>query len=137
MKVLINRCYDGFGLTLEAQEKLGHNMWFYNEYEHRTAPELIELFEKEGNSIEDWFAHLVLFDLPDNVTDWMIFEYDGLETLFCVVDGKIYDAYDLKGVIKQWNYQDIIVDIVNSSKNGIKSGMIIHFSFVSIVIVKA
>ena len=42
----------------------------------------------ENNHIGD----LVVVEIPDGATDWDIYEYDGLETIIYVLNGKIYYA---------------------------------------------
>jgi hypothetical protein len=44
----------------------------------------------ENNHIGD----LVVVEIPDNATDWNIEEYDGLETVIYVLNGRICYAED-------------------------------------------
>lgn len=78
-----------------------HRAWgSINTYigEHRTDPQVIAWIE-EGNLPEEildngWFietaADYEVFEMPDNVTDYYIDDYDGMENVFYVIDGKIY-----------------------------------------------
>lgn len=87
MKIVINDDYGGFGLgvsekckqLIELANKLG---------EERTNQKLIEFVENNPDECGD----LVVVTMPDEATDWTIWEYDGLERIICVLDGKLYYA---------------------------------------------
>ena len=82
MKVVINRCFGGFGLSKEAIKDLGcKNSWDYESENKRTAPELIALIEEKGSEYcsED-YAELKVVEIPDDV-NWYIDDYDGVETI--------------------------------------------------------
>lgn len=100
MKVVINRCFGGVGLSDECCEALSGTrkeftsvLYFYNlpesidpkgDFDHialRTNPKLIELMETKGSKwCSGRFAELKIVEIPDNV-DWVITEYDGLEQI--------------------------------------------------------
>lgn len=83
MKVVINRCFGGFGLSKEAVKDLGcKSSWDYNSEDmRRTAPELIALIEKKGSEYcSGDYAELKVVEIPDDV-DWYINDYDGVETI--------------------------------------------------------
>ena len=92
MKIVINRCYGGFGLSNECSEALGGKVvkgsgyWTYYEFpnnrrkdDFRTSPELINLIETKGS---EWCsgrcAELKVVEIPDDA-DYTIEEYDGME----------------------------------------------------------
>ena len=93
MKIVINRCYGGFGLSDECSEALGgvrqETGWghYYefpaNKYKTdlRTDPRLIELMEQKGSK---WcsgdFAKLKIVEIPDDI-DYYISDYDGMEAV--------------------------------------------------------
>ena len=80
MKVVINRCYGGFGLSREAYEFLGLP-WdgFGDKYnEERTDEKLIECVEKLGDKANGSCAELVVLEIPDDI-EYQIEEYDGAE----------------------------------------------------------
>lgn len=87
MKIVINNCYGGFGLSEEAMDMLGIN----DDYGiDRTDPALIEVVEKLGDRASSKFAKLTVVEIPDEATDYDISYYDGAETLIYVVNGKIH-----------------------------------------------
>lgn len=89
MKLIINGCYGGFGIKDEVMERLG--LTSQDSEETRTNPDLIALIES-GEDVNDRCANLVVVELPDNCTDYYIDEYDGLESVIYVVDGKLHWA---------------------------------------------
>ena len=88
MKIVLNKCYGGFGLDDELAEKYELDEWSVD----RTDEKLIELVEKYGEDAEGAHAKLKVVEIPDEATDWEIDEYDGYESVIYVVDGKIYHA---------------------------------------------
>lgn len=81
MKIVINNCYGGFGISNEAQDiisslKGGIEV---NKYDiPRNDEDLIHVVEDLGKN--SWGAHaeLKVVNIPDDV-EWIIQEYDGLE----------------------------------------------------------
>lgn len=80
MKIVINNDYGGYGCTWDNREYNNIVKKYEND---RTNPELVALVE--NNHIDD----LVVVEIPDGATDWDINEYDGLETVIYVLNGKI------------------------------------------------
>ena len=82
MKVVINRCYGGFGLSKEAYEFLGKE-WddygFANSID-RSDPKLVKCVETLGDKANGRFAELKVVEIPDDIA-WYIDEYDGMETI--------------------------------------------------------
>ena len=76
MKVVINDCYGGFGLSEKAMKFLGVDSG-WPEIE-RNNPKLVECVEKLGEEANDMCAELKVVEIPDDV-NWEIGEYDGLE----------------------------------------------------------
>lgn len=63
MKIVINSCYGGYGISKEAKEILGINI-------KRTDKKLIALVEERGSEfVSGGFAKLEVVDVPDNATD--------------------------------------------------------------------
>ena len=86
MKMIINDCYGGFGVRQEVLDELELNG--FSEEELRTAAQLIEEIEN-GKDVSDDCAELKVVEIPDESTDYYLDEYDGLESVIYVVDGKL------------------------------------------------
>lgn len=82
MKVVINTCYGGFGLSDEAMQEYknrkGITEDIYQGDIERNDPDLVRIVEKMGDAAAGSFAELKVVDIPDDV-DWEIEEYDGRE----------------------------------------------------------
>lgn len=84
MKIVINTCYGGIS---EEHAAL------------RTDPDFIKKVEKgfKGNDGVNFGGHwlnleleaLTAVEIPNEATDYLITDYDGIETLYYVLDGKI------------------------------------------------
>lgn len=91
MKIVINVCYGGFMLSDEMCEKLGTDKRFNYD---RTDPKLIELVENMPNVQSPYEStELRVITIPDDVTDWTVIIYDGIERIIFVRDGKLCEAY--------------------------------------------
>ena len=88
MKVVINGCYGGFSLSDEAVKRLGLES-AYGKIS-RTDATLVQMVEEDPEGTSGRFAELEVVEIPDNATDWMINEYDGMESITAVVDGKFW-----------------------------------------------
>jgi len=92
MKIVVNKCYGGFSIS----DKAAHGLGITKEGRYnirRDDPTLIEAIERFGSEYASGlFAQLEIVDLPSNMTDWMIEEYDGYETVYYVVNGIIHTA---------------------------------------------
>jgi hypothetical protein len=86
MKIVTNSCYGGFSLPEEFCNLYGFST--YGDIE-RTDPRLIGFVESKGGCVKEHCACLVVDEIPDEATDWEISDYDGYESIICVVDGKI------------------------------------------------
>ena len=84
MKVVINRCFGGFGLSDEAlaryNELAGTNLEHYYGIE-RNDPLLVQVVEELGAKANGFCADLKIVDIPDDV-EWYVHEYDGLESVY-------------------------------------------------------
>jgi len=107
MKVLINACFGGFGLSDEAFEKFldrkgiawekqegkygtidyfhaghvgsnDHYLYDRNLIENRADPDLIAIFEEMGHLANGGYSRLEIVEIPDDVK-WEVKEYDGNE----------------------------------------------------------
>jgi hypothetical protein len=82
MKVVINKCFGGFGLSQKAYNELGIP---WDEYGHgrdidRSCPELVKVVEALGEAADGTYAKLCVVEIPDDV-EWEISEYDGYERI--------------------------------------------------------
>jgi hypothetical protein len=87
MKVVINGCFGGFGLSkaaLERFEELGGVTMYtttgipYIYDIKRDDPALVQTVEELGKLANDQYAELVVVEIPDDA-EWYIAEYDGNE----------------------------------------------------------
>ncbi len=83
MKVVINTCFGGFGLSVEAAalycERSGANPKdFYDRDVKRDNPLLVAIVEELGERANGDSGELCIVNIPDGVA-WEIEEYDGLE----------------------------------------------------------
>jgi len=79
MKVVINRCWGGFGLSDKAIEMfhaLGGNEADYD----RDNPILVKVVETLGEEANTEYSSLKVVEIPDGV-DYYIDDYDGMETI--------------------------------------------------------
>lgn len=89
MKIVINDCFGGFGFSDEFSAAYPDAVCL-----GRTNEKLIAALEEFGlNEASSKYAELIIADIPDTATDYMILEYDGSETLYYVINGKIYEWY--------------------------------------------
>ena len=81
MKIVINTCYGGFGLSKEAlalfNERTGTVITYDIEIK-RNDPILVEIVEQLGESANGHLAELKVVEIPDDVV-WGIEEDDGHE----------------------------------------------------------
>ena len=87
MKIVINGCFGGFSLSDIAVKVLGLQSSY--SYIDRTDERLIALVEACSDTASGSFSNLRVVEIPDSATDWEIEEYDGLESIIAVVDGKL------------------------------------------------
>lgn len=89
MKVLVNNKFGGFRIKDEVIKKvMGEDACFASDDVLRVNAELIAMKER-GEDIEDNVSDLIVVEVPKGATDWKVFDYDGMESLYAVVDGKI------------------------------------------------
>lgn len=89
MKLVLNKCYGGFGINDKVAKLLNIHPSDDDE-EIRRNEELIALIEEHGSDyVSNFFSDLVVVEIPDTCTDYEIDEYDGYETVTYVVDGKL------------------------------------------------
>jgi hypothetical protein len=81
MKIVINSCHGGFGLSDKALEmyraRVQDTSVDYHDIE-RDDPVLVGLVEELGDEVNTRFSQLKIVEIPDGI-EWTICEYDGLE----------------------------------------------------------
>ena len=96
MKVIYNACFGGFGFSKKAKRFFQKNNVedadFLTFEEERTNPIRVKYVEEHSDEASDEYAELKIAEVPDDVTDWWIDEYDGFETVYYVQNGKHYEA---------------------------------------------
>lgn len=88
MKIVINDCFGGFGLSKEAYDFMNiecerfMGLTYYSQtYEpSRDDPKLVECVETLGKKASGRFANLKVVEIPDGI-EWEIEDYDGMETV--------------------------------------------------------
>ena len=78
MKVVINSCFGGFGLSQTALSSLPNDEEYY--YIHRSDPLLVRAVEELGKEAYGTHSYLNVVEWPDGVP-YKVFEYDGVEKL--------------------------------------------------------
>lgn len=93
MKIVINKCYGGFGLSqialLELHKngsKIVHETELglgidANDYKIRNDPDLIQTIENWDDDANSDFSKLKIVEIPDDAF-WELRDYDGYEYLF-------------------------------------------------------
>lgn len=94
MKIVINKCFGGFGLSKAVYKELGIKWDGYgylsndslgikddNYYAFRSDKRLVDAVEKVGEEkASGELAELRVVEIPDDV-EWEIDEYDGIESI--------------------------------------------------------
>jgi hypothetical protein len=96
MKIALNKCYGDFHLSAAAHEILDPIFpdadWLDDEW-LRTSPALVDLIVEKGTEwVSAPYSKIVVKVLPDEITDFTIMSYDGMEVCVFCVDGKIHLA---------------------------------------------
>lgn len=80
MKVVINKCYGGYGLSEKAYNYLGieWDNYGYCFNDDRSNPQLVKCVEELGEAANGELSELKVVEIPDDV-EWTIGEYDGIE----------------------------------------------------------
>ena len=86
MKIVVNKQYGSFRLPEEFAKSQGISP-YEDSNKIRTNPELIELV-----SSDKYQGSLTAIEIPDENTDFHIDDYDGLESIIYVLNGKLFFA---------------------------------------------
>lgn len=89
MKIIINDCFGGYGLSEDFLEKYGKE---FKELK-RNDPQLVAAIEEFGEEESSgYYAKLRIVEIPDDCTDYYVHEYDGEESVIYVRGGKLFWA---------------------------------------------
>lgn len=94
MVFVLNKCFGGFSVSDFAVERLGiADKYSFNNYDPLQVDALASLIAEYGSEkCSGRSAKLKVVEIPDACTDYEINDYDGVETITYVVDGKLYHA---------------------------------------------
>jgi hypothetical protein len=92
MEIVINRCWGGFNLSKDACALLKCEPYDYDSYNMRNDFNLISAIKTLGSRADGIHANLVIREIPDESTDYKIIDYDGMESIIYVLNGKLHFA---------------------------------------------
>jgi len=96
MKIAISNEYGcGFLLTEEAVKRIKscgnyidtNNIYTFSEHIDRADNNLIRVIKELGNAATVNLVKIV--EIPDEATDYIVTEFDGIEDIYYCIDGKI------------------------------------------------
>ena len=105
MKIAINTVYGGYELPEEFFKMYpDKDRSEYNCYDKtgrtRIDPDVISFIESYGpDGYEGPRSRVEIIDIPDDASDWKVYDHDGLEWVTYVHDGKIYECT----IMMDWN----------------------------------
>lgn len=93
MKIAIYNDYGGWALPTRIVKELGcdprtEDRYAFEDHIKRNDPKLVKLIIE--SIIHNKKSAYGIVEIPDEVTDWKIDEYDGWESVIYVLDGKIH-----------------------------------------------
>ena len=88
MELVINRCWGGAKLSKEAADDLGVDQYDFDRDDYR----VIRRVKEDVNASGGRTSKLKVIEIPDECTDYMIKDYDGMETVIYVLNGKLYEV---------------------------------------------
>lgn len=94
MKIAINKCFGGFGISQKCYERMVELGYVLKEpypnmpakeapywaAQDRTDPIMIQAIEELGKEANDSFARIAIVEIPDKL-EYEISEYDGIESI--------------------------------------------------------
>lgn len=94
MTFVLNKCFGGFSLSQFAADRLGlKSVYDFDGSDLPMVDALASLITEYGSEkCSGRCAKLKVVIIPDNCTDYEINDYDGVESITYVVDGKLYHA---------------------------------------------
>lgn len=77
MKIVINKCWGGFGLSEKAKNRL---LELGGDEHDRSNPALVQVVEELGKEADGAYAELYIVNITDGIK-WAIDNYDGMESV--------------------------------------------------------
>lgn len=119
MKIVINTCYGGFGLSEEACKLLNiKNDYKYIDYAKRGDPQLVEVVEKLGEKANGNYAKLKIVEVEGK---FKIDYFDGMESIIRLGyeedDEDVLDTEELSGNYKVKLNKDEIKELISALQN--------------------
>lgn len=98
MKVMYNGSWGGFDIPKQARdlylERTGRKWSPYDDNrsfnELRADVDMIAIVEELGDEVFNENYPVAIAEFPDEATDFLITDYDGWESVYYVLNGKIY-----------------------------------------------
>lgn len=88
MKIILNKAFGGYKIPQIIADALSLHP-YDDSFKTRTNPKLIEILENVSSEVR---GDMTVVEIPDTYTDYELTEYDGLERITYVVNGKLYHA---------------------------------------------
>lgn len=90
MEILVNGCFGGYNLSQAVADVLGADLHEVAFDWPRNQPELIAAVRAVGlENAGGFFSQLRIAEIPAEATDWDIIDYDGLERVVYVLNGRL------------------------------------------------
>ena len=88
MKIVINTCFGGFGLSKKAIKELAKRKnvkltnrdseYFLIKKTRRNDSDLVAIVEEMGDNANTRYSDIAIIEIPDDV-NWIITQHDGME----------------------------------------------------------
>lgn len=93
LDIILNKCYGGLSFSREALERAGFDWEDRYDPGLRRSQRLVDAVRELGDrAAGSRSSKPVVVTIPKEATDWRLMEYDGIETILYVVDGKIHQV---------------------------------------------
>lgn len=89
MELVVYAIHFGYSVPDEVMEALGIEDQYNGSVEVRSSKAFVDYVKNNGSDVYG------IVEIPKEATDWRIFEYDGAESVICVLNGKMVNA-DIK-----------------------------------------
>lgn len=94
MYIVVNTQYGGFRLSDFVKELLCQDGKKNKDIDYRLNPTLIEAIEYHGSAVcSGPCCKLGLAEIPEEATDWLIEDHNGMECIIYVLNGHLFRAH--------------------------------------------